>query len=180
MVLVSYAETADPSLSIGCRPSTNKQQKQGRKSSSLLVLRQWRTESWIRWVTKLRLRCVFFVRSSAVGSSIFVGDKGEPDSIRNDPDKNELSRDEEYLTSWSAEWGLCALRHGIQNGSHFGLPPCEIHRMTGLPPKIVRTMTYSHRPHWNGTLLLLCSLRVIDGTKNLQKWQLDYGQSLVP
>ena len=23
------------------------------------------------------------------------------------------------------------------NGSHFGLPPSEIHRMTGLPPKIV-------------------------------------------
>ena len=32
------------------------------------------------------------------------------------------------------------------NGSHFGLPPSEIHRMTGLPPKIVWTMTYSHRP----------------------------------
>ena len=34
------------------------------------------------------------------------------------------------------------------NGSHFGLPPSKIHRMTGLPPKILRTMTYSHRPHW--------------------------------
>ena len=33
------------------------------------------------------------------------------------------------------------------NGSHFGLPPSEIHRMTGLPPKIVWNMTYSHRPH---------------------------------
>ena len=33
------------------------------------------------------------------------------------------------------------------NGSHFGLPPSEIHRMTGLPPKIVWTMTCSHRPH---------------------------------
>ena len=33
------------------------------------------------------------------------------------------------------------------NGSHFGLPPSEIHKMTGLPPKIVWTMTYSHRPH---------------------------------
>ena len=33
------------------------------------------------------------------------------------------------------------------NGSHFGLPPSETHRMTGLPPKIVWTMTYSHRPH---------------------------------
>ena len=32
-------------------------------------------------------------------------------------------------------------------GSQFGLPPSEIHRMTGLPPKIVWTMTYSHRPH---------------------------------
>ena len=36
------------------------------------------------------------------------------------------------------------------NGSHFGLPPSEIHRMTGLPPKIVWTMTYSHRPHFFG------------------------------
>ena len=34
------------------------------------------------------------------------------------------------------------------NGSHFGLPPSEIHRMTGLPPKIVWTMVYSHRPHF--------------------------------
>ena len=69
---------------------------------------------------------------------------------------------------------LCALRHGTVNpeyfvcilfwwglspplritswypnfnGSHFGLPPSEIHNMTGLPPKIVWTMTYSHRPH---------------------------------
>ena len=33
------------------------------------------------------------------------------------------------------------------NGSHFGLPPSEIHRMTGLPPKFVWGMTYSHRPH---------------------------------
>ena len=33
------------------------------------------------------------------------------------------------------------------NGSHFGLPPSEIKRMTGLPPKIARTMTYSHRAH---------------------------------
>ena len=33
------------------------------------------------------------------------------------------------------------------NRSHFGLPPSEIHRMTGLPPKIVWTVTYSHRPH---------------------------------
>ena len=45
------------------------------------------------------------------------------------------------------------------NGSHFGLPPSEIHtdhRMTGLPPKMVWTMTYSHRPHWvTNTLLLL-------------------------
>ena len=31
------------------------------------------------------------------------------------------------------------------NGSHFGLPPTKIHRMTGLPPKIVWTMTYSNR-----------------------------------
>ena len=34
------------------------------------------------------------------------------------------------------------------NGSHFDLPPSEIHRMTGLPPKIAWTMTYSHRPHY--------------------------------
>ena len=33
------------------------------------------------------------------------------------------------------------------NGSHFGLPPSEIHRMAGPPHKIVWTMAYSHRPH---------------------------------
>ena len=32
------------------------------------------------------------------------------------------------------------------NGSHFGLPSSEIHRMTGLPPQTVWTMTYSHSP----------------------------------
>ena len=42
-----------------------------------------------------------------------------------------------HITSWYPNF----------NGSHFGLPPSEIHRMTGLPPKIVWTMTYSHRPH---------------------------------
>ena len=31
------------------------------------------------------------------------------------------------ITSW----------HPNFNGSHFGLPPSEIHRMIGLPPKIV-------------------------------------------
>ena len=34
------------------------------------------------------------------------------------------------------------------NGSHFGLPPSEIHRLTGLGGKMVWTMTYSHRPHF--------------------------------
>ena len=33
------------------------------------------------------------------------------------------------------------------NGSHFGLPPSSIHRMTGLGGKMVWTMTYSQRPH---------------------------------
>ena len=33
------------------------------------------------------------------------------------------------------------------NGNHFGLPPSEIHRMTGLGGKMAWTMTYSHRPH---------------------------------
>ena len=41
------------------------------------------------------------------------------------------------ITSWYSNF----------NGSHFGLLPSEIHRMTGLPPKIVWTMTYLHRPH---------------------------------
>ena len=37
----------------------------------------------------------------------------------------------------------------------FWLPPNEIHRMTGLPPKIVWTMTYSHRPHYNVVIVRL-------------------------
>ena len=53
---------------------------------------------------------------------------------------------------WSASSGVMGLMRIASwypnfNGSHFGLPPSEIHRMTGLPPKIVWTMTYSHRPH---------------------------------
>ena len=42
-----------------------------------------------------------------------------------------------HITSWYPNF----------NVSHFGLPPSEIHRMTGLPPQIVWTMTHSHRPH---------------------------------
>ena len=38
-----------------------------------------------------------------------------------------------------------------------GLPPSEIHRMTGLPPKIVWTMTYSHRTHREPACLFLAS-----------------------
>ena len=34
------------------------------------------------------------------------------------------------------------------NGSHFGLPPSSIHRMTGLGGNFLHTMTYAHRPHW--------------------------------
>ena len=33
------------------------------------------------------------------------------------------------------------------NGSHFGLPPSSIHRMTGLGGNFPYTMTYAHRPH---------------------------------
>ena len=40
------------------------------------------------------------------------------------------------------------------NGSHFGLPPGSIHKMTGLGGKMVWTMTQAHRPQrqligWN-------------------------------
>ena len=58
------------------------------------------------------------------------------------------------------------------NGSHVGLPPSEMHRMTGLPPKIVWTLTYSHRPHWTESLedviefSLVC--RFLTSTKQLQ------------
>ena len=47
------------------------------------------------------------------------------------------------------EMGLVRITSWYENfnGSHFGLPLSEIHRMTALPPKIVWTMTYSHRPH---------------------------------
>ena len=33
------------------------------------------------------------------------------------------------------------------NGSHFGLPPSEIHRMTGLGGTFMRTIMYVHRPN---------------------------------
>ena len=50
----------------------------------------------------------------------------------------------------TGEWGLYALHHGIKkkiNGSHFGLPPSSMHRMTGLGGNFVWTMMYLHRPH---------------------------------
>ena len=53
-----------------------------------------------------------------------------------------------HITSW----------YPIFNGSHFGLPPSEIHRIPDLPPKIVWTMTYSHRPHPKNGIKRRCSL----------------------
>ena len=41
------------------------------------------------------------------------------------------------------------------NGSHFGLPPNEIHRMTGPGSKIMWTMTYLQMPHWLSKLQVL-------------------------
>ena len=40
------------------------------------------------------------------------------------------------ITSWNPKF----------NGSHFGLPPGSIHKMTGLGGKMVSTMMYAHRP----------------------------------
>ena len=51
------------------------------------------------------------------------------------------------------------------NGSHFVLQPSEIHRMTGLPPQIMWTMTYSHRPHQ----------RLYSCFKKQNKWQSKIG-----
>ena len=34
------------------------------------------------------------------------------------------------------------------NGSHFGLPPSSIHKMTGLGGKMVSTMMCTHKPHY--------------------------------
>ena len=62
------------------------------------------------------------------------------------------------------------------NGSHFGLRPNEIHRMTGLPPKIVWSMTYLHRQHcgsptrasfssWRGSNMVTTLLEVLS-----QQW----------
>ena len=59
------------------------------------------------------------------------------------------------------------------NGSHFGLPPSEIYRMTGLPPKIVRTltMTYSHRPHpLSMAFYTIGILPPIRDLNDLQRW----------
>ena len=42
--------------------------------------------------------------------------------------------------------------HWANTGSHFGLPPSEIDKMTGQPPKVMWTMNYSisnsHMPDW--------------------------------
>ena len=57
------------------------------------------------------------------------------------------------------------------NGSHFGLPPSEIHRMTGLPPKIVLTMTYSHRPYCSdGAFIAYATCQVCKATLSFAFW----------
>ena len=65
---------------------------------------------------------------------------------------------------WPYSMGLVRITSWYPNfnGSLFDLPPSEIQRMTGLPPKIVWTMTYSHRPHCKHvhlcTLNKMCTL----------------------
>ena len=73
-----------------------------------------------------------------------------------DSDENiRLSKKPWFLKNHKKRMGLVRITSWYPNfnGSHFGLPPSEIHRMTGPPPKIVWTMTYSHRPHWKAYLL---------------------------
>ena len=53
------------------------------------------------------------------------------------------------------------------NGSHFGLPPSEIHRMTGLPPKTAWTMTYRTGPISNLTPHRIWPPRVKLGRRGL-------------
>ena len=47
------------------------------------------------------------------------------------------------------KWGLCTLRYGV-NGSHFGFPPCSIHRsrITGLDGYFVWTTAWCGET-WN-------------------------------
>ena len=47
------------------------------------------------------------------------------------------------------------------NGSHFGLPPSSIHRMTALGGNFVWAMTYSHRPNHDATAQKLGFTQVI-------------------
>ena len=75
----------------------------------------------------------------------------------------------------SAVMGLVRITSWYQNFnvSRFGLPPSEIHRMTGLPPQIAWTMTYSHRPHLMNKHLAT----TIDQAKFHQDWGLDLCES---
>ena len=60
------------------------------------------------------------------------------------------------------------------NGSHFGLPPSSIHRMTGLGGNFVWTITYSHSP---------CSFQVVcvcSTKSNLDVMEALYIKALTP
>ena len=91
----------------------------------------------------------YWKRKSTVGAYLFMlGSKpyaNRQSSIFTKPWFNRGSRS-----------GLSELRMGPVrisswypnfNGSHFGLPPWSIHRMTGLGGEMVWTMPYSHRPY---------------------------------
>ena len=70
-----------------------------------------------------------------------------------------LSLSLSFSLSPSAPHAQCwKLFRASYNRSHFGLPPncSEIFKMTGLPPKIVWTMTYSYRPHRPWCLFGVC------------------------
>ena len=70
---------------------------------------------------------------------------------------NKLMRSQKQISASSClpcllsdKWGLVRIMswYPESNGSHFGLPPSSIHKMTRLSDKMVWTMTYAHRPHW--------------------------------
>ena len=80
----------------------------------------WREDRWVRCGTQLTV-------------SVMVSEQG-----------SFGAKSEKFSQGWvRCLIGLVRITSWYPNfnGSHFGLPPSEINKMTGLPPKIVRTMT---------------------------------------
>ena len=139
-----WLDTAGSSLK--CYFNTLTLKKNGQNNSVTNMRPKWRHWCWASSIQScgMTLNSAWRSRFTTVGHA--CGDSVWSCILNRSRDHERLRGSTNYMyitmglvriTSWYPNF----------NGGHFGLPPNEIHRMTGLPPKIVWTMTYSHRPH---------------------------------